>query len=195
MSVLGICGSPRKGGNTEIALKETMKVFEERGVETETILLCEKDIRYCVHCNTCLTDPCPIQDDVPEILEKMVSSDGIVIASPVYHSDVTAQLKALFDRTLPLRRQGRKLKNKVGGAIAVAQARNGGQEITCSQIHKWMLFQEMIVAVDLNTTHFGGTVQGDRIKLDAAKDDEIGLETCRNLALRMIELMELIGVK
>jgi len=58
-----------------------------------------------------------------------------------------------------------------------------------------MLFQEMIVAVDLNTTHFGGTVQGDRIKLDAAKDDEIGLETCRNLALRMIELMELIGVK
>jgi len=74
MRVLGICGSPRKGGNTEIALKEAMKVFEERGVETETILLCEKDIRYCVHCNTCLTDPCPIQDDVPEILEKMVSS-------------------------------------------------------------------------------------------------------------------------
>jgi|Deesub1362A_J573_1020465.scaffolds.fasta_scaffold00713_5 multimeric flavodoxin WrbA len=195
MKVVGICGSPRKGGNTEIALREAMKVFEERGIETETILLCEKDIRYCVHCNTCLTDPCPIQDDIPEILDKMIFSDGIVIASPVYHSDVTAQLKALFDRTLPLRRQGRKLKNKVGGAIAVAQARNGGQEITCSQIHKWMLFQEMIVAVDLNTTHFGGTVQGDRIRLDAAKDDEIGLETCRNLALRMIELMELIGVR
>ena len=62
------------------------------------------------------------------ILEKMIKAHGLIIGSPTYFASISGKLKALFDRTLPLRRDNFKLKGKVGGAIAVGGSRNGGQE-------------------------------------------------------------------
>ncbi|RKY00528.1 MAG: flavodoxin family protein [Spirochaetes bacterium] len=188
MKVLGICGSPRKDANTEIALREALKIIEEQGIETELVTLAGKKIEFCNHCNACKTGPCPIKDDVPEILEKMVSSDAIIIASPTYFGNVTAQLKALMDRTLPLRRQGMKLRNKIGGAIATGATRNGGQEHVCSAIHNFMLLHEMIVVSDTVTAHFGGIALGGHEE-KVVLSDEKGLETVKNLGRRIADLL------
>ena len=188
MKVLGICGSPRKNANTETALREALKVIEKQGIETELITLAGKKIEFCTHCNICKTDPCPIKDDVPEILEKMSLSDAIIIASPTYFGNVTAQLKALMDRTLPLRRQGMKLRNKIGGAIAIGASRNGGQEHVCSAIHNFMLLHEMVVVSDTITAHFGGIAVGGHEE-NAVSLDEKGLETVRNLGRRIADLL------
>ncbi|MEM4946044.1 MAG: hypothetical protein QXU31_07025, partial [Archaeoglobaceae archaeon] len=94
----------------------------------------------------------------------------------------SAQVKALFDRSIMIRG---KLKGKLGGAIAVGQARNGGQEIVCDQIHQWMLTHEMrLVAM-----RFGGTLVGSMKDLEAVKRDEFGLNSCKNLAKKIAEAL------
>lgn len=183
MKVLGICGSPRKGANTEFALNFTLNELKELGFETEKILLAEKEVKFCNHCGKCLEGKeCPIKDDAKEVFDKMVLVDAIIIASPVYYVGVSAQVKALFDRSIMIRG---KLKGKLGGAIAVGQARNGGQEIVCDQIHQWMLTHEMrLVAM-----RFGGTLVGSMKDLEAVKRDEFGLNSCKNLAKKIAEAL------
>lgn len=193
MKVLGICGSPRNA-NTEIALKEALAEVKKQGIKTETVLLREKNVSFCTHCNSCKDRPCPINDDMPIILKKMAEADGIIVASPTYFADVSAQLKALMDRTLPLRRQGMKLKNKVGGAIAIGASRNGGQEFVCSTIQRWMLLHEMIIVSDAGTAHFGGIGLGSSSNLRRIKkEDSEGLETIKNLGKKIAEIARMIN--
>jgi len=94
----------------------------------------------------------------------------------------------LMDRTLPLRRQGMKLRNKIGGAIAIGASRNGGQEHVCSAIHNFMLLHEMVVVSDTITAHFGGIAVGGHEE-NAVSLDEKGLETVRNLGRRIADLL------
>lgn len=184
MKVLGICGSPRRGANTEFALNFTLNNLRELGFETEMILLAEKEVKFCRHYGKCLEGKeCPIKDDAKEIFERMLLADAIIIASPVYYVGVTAQIKALFDRSIMVRG---KLKGKVGGAIAVGQARNGGQEIVCNQIHQWMLSHEMRIA----SMRFGGMLIGSMKDLEAVKRDEAGLNSCKNLAKKIAEALQ-----
>ena len=89
-----------------------------------------------------------------EIYEKMRVADGIIVAAPVYMGNYPAQLKALFDRSVLLRRKDFALKNKVGAALSVGGSRNGGQEKTIQSIHDWMHIHGMIVVGD--NAHFGG---------------------------------------
>ena len=189
MKVLGICGSPRKRGNTEIALLECLKEIEKSGIETEIVTLHDKDIRFCNHCNACIKGDCPIRDDVPGILERMASADAIVLASPVYLGNVTGQVKTLMDRTLPLRRHEMKLRNKIGGAIGVGASRNGGQEFVCGAIQRFILLHEMLVVSDMNTAHFGGTGLGSHEK-GTIKNDDFGLSTMRNLGKKIAMVLK-----
>ncbi|MDI9645849.1 MAG: flavodoxin family protein [Archaeoglobales archaeon] len=183
MKVLGLCGSPRKNGNTETALRVALDTLKDKGIETEIILLAEKKVEYCDHCGNCLEGKqCPKDDDAKEIFERMQLADGIIVASPVYYTAVPAQLKALFDRSIMIRK---KLAGKVGGAIAVGQVRNGGQEIVCEQIHQWMITHEMFIV----PIRFGGIVLGSMKDLSAAKRDEVGLNSCRALANKMAETL------
>jgi multimeric flavodoxin WrbA len=124
------------------------------------------------------------------VLQKMSDADAIIVGSPTYFGCVSGRLKALFDRTLPLRRQGNMLKDKVGAAIAVGGSRNGGQEHVIQQIHAWMLIQEMTVVGDKKTAHFGGIAVG-RNPGDALKD-EVGVETVVNTALKVVEALDKI---
>jgi multimeric flavodoxin WrbA len=101
MKILGICGSPRgKNSQTKILLIKFLDSCREKGVKTEIIDLSEYKVGFCLACEICHKKPdCPIKDDRNIIVEKMLNSDGIVFASPVYIDSVSAQLKALFDRT------------------------------------------------------------------------------------------------
>ena len=159
VKIIGIIGSPRTDGNTSFLVKTALKSAETLGVETEIINLGSSNIEPCVACDICkATGECAIYDDMREINEILIESDGIIIGSPVYFGSVTAQLKMLIDRTRPLRGSF-KLKNKVCGAIAVGGSRNGGQESTISVIHDFLLIQDAIISRRWLTT---STLWGDR---------------------------------
>jgi multimeric flavodoxin WrbA len=183
MMVVGICGSPKKGGNTEFLLGEALAVAGERGFDTQRLLISEMKVDFCNDCGDCSKGrPCPKEDDAAAILSSLERADGIIIASPVYFGSVTAQLKAVFDRTIPLRRQGFRLKNKVGCAISVGGSRNGGQEKTLETVHAWMHIHGMIVVGD--DSHFGG------IAVRPAAEDRIGRKTVVATANKLCDLLE-----
>jgi len=103
MKVLGIFGSPRKGGNTEILLEEMLKGAEKEGVEVERIHLTDYAITPCKECHGCdQTGRCVILDDMEKIYPKLLESDIIILASPIFFYGVTAWAKALIDRSQAL---------------------------------------------------------------------------------------------
>jgi multimeric flavodoxin WrbA len=183
VKIIGIIGSPKKDGNTSYLVETALKSAESEGASTEIINLGSANIEPCVACDICkATGECAIYDDMREILDIMMESDGMIIGSPVYFGSVTSQLKMLIDRTRPLRGSFR-LKNKVCGAIAVGGSRNGGQESTISVIQDFLLIHDAIIVGDgAPMAHYGGTGVGD------TKIDEIGIETSKNLGKRVSEL-------
>jgi multimeric flavodoxin WrbA len=97
--VLGIAGSPRRGGNTDLLLAEVMKGAASRGAEVKTIILSQLNIAPCQHCDACLeTGQCKIKDDMQKVYDELERADRIVLASPVHFMGVTAQTKAMIDR-------------------------------------------------------------------------------------------------
>lgn len=103
MKVLGIFGSPRRGGNTEILLEEILKGAEKEGAEAGRISLTDYAITPCKECHGCdQTGQCVILDDMQKIYPKLLESDIIILASPIFFYGVTAWAKALIDRSQAL---------------------------------------------------------------------------------------------
>jgi multimeric flavodoxin WrbA len=97
--VLGIAGSPRRGGNTDLLLAEVMKGAASKGAEVKTIVLNELEISPCQHCDACFeAGQCKIKDDMQDVYKELERADRIVLASPVQFMGVTAQTKAMIDR-------------------------------------------------------------------------------------------------
>jgi multimeric flavodoxin WrbA len=101
MKVIGISGSPRKDGNTEILVRQALKPFYEKSWEVTEFFLSSKAVNPCIGCETCCeTGVCIIEgDDMELVLREFESCDALIIGSPVYYRNVTSQLKALFDRS------------------------------------------------------------------------------------------------
>lgn len=100
--VLILSGSPRKGGNSDVLCDEFYKGAIEAGNNVEKIFLKDKNINYCLGCGLCTNNNysgCSQNDDMGDILEKMISADVIVMAAPVYFYTLNAQMKTLIDRT------------------------------------------------------------------------------------------------
>lgn len=99
MKILGIAGSPRRGGNTDILLEQVMAGVKEVGGETESIVLDNLNISPCKYCNGCLKfGQCVIKDDMQWIYTKLRETDRLILASPVFFMGLTAQTKAMIDR-------------------------------------------------------------------------------------------------
>lgn len=99
MKVLVVLGSPRKSGNTEILVNSLMDGARSAGAEIELIRLAEYAIQPCVACGSCeKTGRCVIEDDMQQLYDRIDSADRLVIASPIYFYNVTAQTKAFIDR-------------------------------------------------------------------------------------------------
>jgi len=128
MKVLGLVCSPRKGGNTEILVREALGSVESAGGETELITVAGKKLSGCQGCESCLsTGVCCIEDDMQDIHRAMISADGIVFGTPVYFGNVSSQAKAVIDRTYCMVFT-KKLRNKVAAPI-VATHRMGGAQV------------------------------------------------------------------
>ncbi len=99
MKVLGIMGSPRVKGNTDLLLDEALRGAKSRQAEVEKLVVDKMKITPCREYYGCLRDGnCVIRDDMDIIYPKLVEADGIIVASPMFFYGVTAQLKALIDR-------------------------------------------------------------------------------------------------
>jgi multimeric flavodoxin WrbA len=144
MKLLGISCSPRKNGNTEILVKEALKTASDAGWQTEVFFMSEKNVAPCDACGGCFkTGTCVINDSMQELYKLMDQADGIIIASPVYFGNVSAQAKAFMDRTFALLGK-HSLKDKLAGAIVVT--RRVGAVQARSLIYGFCIAHGMIVA-------------------------------------------------
>ena len=185
MKVLVLNGSPRKDGNTEIALQELISVLEKEGIETEEIRVGNMDIRGCIACGSCSrTGKCAFDDIVNEIAPKLKAADGLVAASPVYYASANATLIACLDRLFYS--TGFDKTMKVGAAIAVA--RRGGCSATFDELNKYFTISGMPVA----SSQYWNSVHGCE-KGEATQDSE-GLQTVRTLARNMAFLIKSIAL-
>ncbi len=185
MKVLIINGSPRKGGNTSVALEEMVKVFEADGIETEVVQIGNKAVRGCIACGTCAEKgKCVFDDVVNELAPKFEAADGLVIASPVYFASANATLIACLDRLFYSSSFDKTMK--VGASVVVA--RRGGCSATFDELNKYFLISNMPVAA----SQYWNCVHG-REPGQAAQDAE-GLQTMRVLARNMAFLMKGIAL-
>ena len=121
MKILAISCSPRRKGNTVAMLGETLDAAEAEGAEVELYSVAGKDIQPCDGCWSCAkTKRCHKEDETELLLEKMLSADGIIFGVPVYFHGMSAQAKAIIDRTISLNSPERRLANKVCGVVASA---------------------------------------------------------------------------
>lgn len=99
--VLIISASPRRGGNSDLLCDQFKQGVQESGHSVEKIFLKDKTVNYCTGCGICYNKEkaCPQKDDMKELLNKMIDSDVIVMATPVYFYTMNAQMKTLIDRT------------------------------------------------------------------------------------------------
>jgi multimeric flavodoxin WrbA len=99
IKVLGIAGSPRRSGNTDLLLDEALKGAQEAGAEVEKIYVRDYKITPCIECNGCFKDGrCVVKDDMQEIYPKLLEADRIIFASPMFFMGITGWAKALIDR-------------------------------------------------------------------------------------------------
>ena len=138
MKVLGVSGSPRSGGNTEIIVQTALDVLAEEGFATELLPLAGRPVKPCIACGGCskVDQPSCVQEDpaFDGIIDKFIEADGILVGSPVYFGSATPQTMALLDRVGYVARQhGNFLRRKVGAAIVVA--RRAGQNFTFAQLN------------------------------------------------------------
>jgi len=187
MKVLGISGSPRPGGNTDILVKMALEVLAAEGLQTEFVSLADRPIKPCMACRGCVKADgfqCVQEDPAFEgMIERFIAADGILIGTPVYFGSATPQTMALLDRVgFVARMKENFLRRKVGAAIVVA--RRAGQNFTFAQINYFFLINEMIVPGSTYWNVAFGLQKGD------VQGDEEGLTTVRTLATNMAWLMK-----
>lgn len=209
IKILGICGSHVKGGNTEHFLRETLKAMDnEENVLTEIYNLSGKQFSGCIHCNWCISKQkknkyCALNDDLEEVFPKIVEADGLLLATPVYLGRLTGLLASFMDRMRVFAEGSHyrgSLKNKVGGALAVAWFRHGGIESALISILYGFLLMQMIPASvpGVGALYGAGAVSSirgegafDAQKRLAVLEDELGLKGGKAILKRMIELIRL----
>ncbi|MEF2596217.1 MAG: flavodoxin family protein [Lachnospiraceae bacterium] len=185
LHVLLLNGSPRANGNTSIALKELENIFHTQGVETETVLLGNQDIRGCIACYSCKKNgKCIFDDIVNELAPKFEASDGLVIASPVYFASANATLIACLDRLFYSTSFDKAMK--VGASVVCA--RRGGCSAAFDELNKFFTVSNMPVV----SSQYWNSVHG-RDMGEAVMDEE-GLQTMRTLANNMTFLMKSIAL-
>jgi multimeric flavodoxin WrbA len=186
MKVIAFNGSPRKDGNTSLLINEVFSELEKEGIATELIDVGGRLMRGCTACMQCAKNKdgrCAIDNDaLNECIEKMVEADGIILGSPVYFTDVTAEMKALIDRAgFVARQNGNLLRRKVGAAVVAV--RRAGSIHTFDTLNHFFLINQMVVPGSSYWNMGIGRAPGE-----VSADDE-GIETMRTLGSTMAWLL------
>ncbi|MGA3290948.1 MAG: flavodoxin family protein [Candidatus Bathyarchaeia archaeon] len=194
--IVGICGSPREQA-TDYVLKEALRMLNEKGVETQLWTVRGKWIEFCIHCDYCLKNKeCFFQDDMQNLYALLTEAKGIVLATPVYNGGVSAQIKALMDRTRALVAADKNVfKGKIGMGIAIGGDRSGGQEFALMQIHAFYIINGMIpVGGGFFGANLGATFWS-KDTLEGVKLDEEGFRSLSKTVKRFAAFLEKYGEK
>ena len=187
MKVLSINGSARKDGNTAILINTVFEELHKAGIETEVVQLSGKIIEPCKACWTCGgRKNCVHQKDIfQEVFEKMKQADGIILGSPVYTANISANMQAFLERAsvvADMNRNENLFQYKVGAAVTAA--RRGGALNTLDAMYHFFMLQNMFVVGSSYWAMAYGQMPGD------VQKDEEGLETMRNLGQNMAYLLK-----
>ena len=190
MKVVAFNGSPRGAdGNTAILIDTVLAALQAEGIETETVQVGGKMIRGCTACYQCVEKQdrrCVIDTDpLNECIEKMLDADGILLASPTYFADVSAELKALIDRAgLVAKVNADMFARKVGAAVVAV--RRGGEIHAFNSINHFFLINQMIVPGSCYWNMGFGRNKGE------VRNDEEGMRTMTLLGKNMAWLLQKI---
>ena len=187
MKVVAFNGSARKDGNTAILIRRVLSELQEEGLSTEMMQLAGRRIRGCTACRKChenMNKRCAIDDDFAnEAIEKMLAADGIILGSPTYFADVTAEMKALIDRAgYVARANSHMFKRKVGAAVVAV--RRAGSVHVFDSINHFFLISQMVVVGSIYWNMGIGRAIGD------VEQDEEGLKTMEVLGQNMAWLLK-----
>jgi len=187
MKVVALNGSPRKGGNTSQLIQIVLCELEVQGIETELIEMAGRPLRGCIACYQCKENKdgrCVLTDDpCNEYIEKMIEADGIILGSPTYFSNVTAEMKALIDRAgLVGRANGYLFKRKAGAAVVAV--RRAGSVHVFNSINHFFLIEQMIVPGSIYWNLGIGGAPGE------ISSDAEGVETMKMLGQNMAWLLK-----
>lgn len=188
MKVLLINGSPRKEGNTAMALKEVEKTLQEEGIETINLHIGTQPVRGCIACRKCAeTGRCVFHDDLYESVYHILQEgiDGIVIGSPTYYAGPNGSLCALLDRLFYS--AGRLISFKPAAAVAIC--RRGGASAVFDRLNKYFTINHMPVV----SANYWNSVHG-RQPGEAVQDLE-GMQTMRTIGRNMAWLVKSIDGK
>ena len=123
MYILGISGSPRIGGNTDILLEKALEGARSKGAKVEKIILNELKMVPCQECDDTLQDgSCKINDDFQKVSEKVKKADGVILASPIFFGSLSAQTKMMVDRYQCAWRYRKQASEKKPGALILVEA-------------------------------------------------------------------------
>jgi multimeric flavodoxin WrbA len=189
MKVIAFNGSGRKDGNTSLLIRHVFNELEKENIETEMIQLAGNKIRGCTSCYKCRENQnrkCTFDDDIiNECIAKMIEADGIIIGSPVYFTDITAETKALIDRSgYVAGSNGKLFKRKVGAAVIAV--RRGGALHAFDSINHFFHINEMIVPGAIYWNFGIGRNIGD------VESDDEGIRTMRSIAENMAWILKKI---
>jgi multimeric flavodoxin WrbA len=186
MNVVAFNGSARKDGNTAILLRAALGEMEKEGVGTELVQLSGERIRGCTACYKCFRNQdrrCSVKGDAANgCIGKMASADGILLGSPTYFADVSAEMKALIDRAGMVGRANGDMYRRKAGAAVVAVRRGGAIHALDTMNHFFLIGQMIVVGANYWNVGIGREIG------DVEKDEE-GLNTMRTLGQNMAWLL------
>ncbi len=186
--ILGIAGSPRRGGNTEVLVRAALEAAEAEGAETRAFALAGKQVEPCRACHECgkNVEWCIIDDDMTAgLYEDFVWAEAIVLGTPVYMGGMSAQLKAVIDRTRPLWRRENALQNKFASAIAVGEGQWGGQELARQSVLHFAMNHGMVLLEPACLPYGSWEVCGRAAEPGDVREDEFAMKAARGLGQRL----------
>ena len=186
MKVVAFNGSARKDGNTAILLNAVLEELRKKGIDAELVQLAGTALQGCIACYKCFGNKnkrCAVEkDEMNSYIEKMLRADGILLGSPTYFSDVSANIKALIERCgMVARANEDMLKRKVGAAVVAV--RRAGATHVFSSLNYFFLIGQMIVPGSSYWNLGIGREPGE------VRNDNEGMQTMANLGTNMAWLI------
>ncbi|WP_371374980.1 flavodoxin family protein [Sporomusa aerivorans] len=188
MKVIAFNGSPRANGNTAQSIQMVLAELEKEGIETEFIQLGGRKVYGCLACGKCWetkNNRCIRQDDdINLFLQKIEEADGIIIGSPTYFSNVSAEVKALIDRCgfVSKANNGDLLRGKAGAAVVAV--RRAGATFVYSAINFFFGIAEMNIP---SSSYWNMTLA---LEPGEVQNDQEGIQTFQTLGKNMAKLLK-----
>mgnify|MGYP001083207646 CR=1 FL=1 len=201
--ILGIAGSPVKGGNTETLLKEALGVTAlDPQVQTDILNLSGLQITGCQHCNWCIKNQtpgrfCAISDGMDEVYPALGRADVIILATPVHIGRMSGLMANMIDRMRVFvygNVHRGKLKDKVGAGLVVGFLRHGGLEITLSNLNTTFALFNMISVGrgGLALTSLDGKGKTNKGVRHMVMEDAFGVFTAKEVVQRAVEIAKIV---